>query len=176
VRHDADGAETYYRRAIEANPVNADSLCSYAVFLQTVRHDTDAAETYYERAIEADPAHANSLGSYAGILLSKGVTKEGRRLLELARTATPAPEVALELAFYGYAHDPAVSQRQANLTTLEDLLRTGVRSPGWPLDGNVDRAVKDGHPEPEFLRRLACVIADECDISGLDQFDCWSKD
>ena len=109
-------------------------------------------------------------------MLSGGRTEEGLRFLARARAAQPGLDLALELAFYGYAHDPDPVRRQASLTTLRQLLRTGARSPGWPLDGNVERARREGHAEPEFLARLACVIADACDVSDLDAFGCWGAD
>nr|ART37671.1 E6 [uncultured bacterium] len=54
-----------YKRALEADPKDANSLGNYALFLSDIRKDYDAAEAMYKRALEADPKHANSLGSYA---------------------------------------------------------------------------------------------------------------
>ena len=54
VRRDYDRAEEMYKRAVEADPNNANSLGNYADFLETVRRDYDRAEEMYKRAVEAD--------------------------------------------------------------------------------------------------------------------------
>jgi Tfp pilus assembly protein PilF len=173
VRHDADNAETYFKRAIQADSLHADSLGGYAVLLQNVRRDLAGAETLYKRCIEVDPDDSNSLGNYAGLLLSLGRSAEGLPLLDRAQGSKPNPDLALELAFYEYAHNPDPNKSQAGLLTLKRLLRSGTRSPGWPLERNVQQARQSGHPEPDFLEKLACVIADACDISDLAGFDPW---
>jgi Tfp pilus assembly protein PilF len=63
-----DNAEEYYKRAIEANPKHADSLCNYASFLGSVRRNQAGAGEYLKRAIDADPQHARSLSIYGGHL------------------------------------------------------------------------------------------------------------
>jgi hypothetical protein len=49
----------------------------------------------------------------------------------------------------------------------------GIRSPGWDLSLNVERAIKDGHPNPELLQDLAKVVAEEMDIKELDKYKEW---
>ena len=56
---------------------------------------------------------------------------------------------------------------------MKALLHGGTRSPHWVLATNVERAVADGHPEPEFLVALATVVADEKPIEALDAFPVW---
>jgi tetratricopeptide (TPR) repeat protein len=65
-RHDV--VEALYKRAIEADPKNANNLGNYANFLTDILKDYDAAEALYKRAIEADPKNANNLGNYANFL------------------------------------------------------------------------------------------------------------
>lgn len=63
----------------------------------------------------------------------------------------------LELYFYEYAH--IASKRKNAETELLKLLALGVSSPGFDLSQNVDRAIKDGHPSPDELRRYAQRIS-----------------
>jgi len=78
----------------------------------------------------------------------------------------------LELCFYTYAHRAEPPPDQP-LPRMKALLIDGARSPGWRLAANVERAVADGHPEPEFLAALAAVVADEKPIESLDAFAVW---
>ena len=86
-RGDLDGAESYYRRALEADPKHANHLGNYAIFLEQKRGDLDRAESYYRRALEADPKHVNNLGNYAIFLAGQRGDLDGaegyyRRALE----------------------------------------------------------------------------------------------
>ena len=44
-----------YRRALEADPGNANSLRAYADFLMNVRQDYSTADALMARALEIDP-------------------------------------------------------------------------------------------------------------------------
>ncbi|WP_373705024.1 tetratricopeptide repeat protein, partial [Porphyromonas loveana] len=84
IRHDYDQAEAYYKRALEVEPKDANTLGNkralevepkdantlgnYALFLKNIRQDYDQAEAYYKRALEVEPNHANMLGNYAVFL------------------------------------------------------------------------------------------------------------
>uniref|UniRef100_UPI0035A119FF SIR2 family protein n=2 Tax=Porphyromonas loveana TaxID=1884669 RepID=UPI0035A119FF len=75
IRHDYDQAEAYYKRALEVEPKDANTLGNkralevepkdantlgnYALFLKNIRQDYDQAEAYYKRALEVEPNHAN---------------------------------------------------------------------------------------------------------------------
>ncbi|MEH6698922.1 MAG: tetratricopeptide repeat protein [Brevundimonas sp.] len=63
-----DGAEAIYKRALDAEPDNADTLSDYAVFLWQVRKDMDGAETLHKRALDADSDNAKTRGNYADFL------------------------------------------------------------------------------------------------------------
>ena len=56
-------AETFYLRAVNADPKQANNLGNYANFLVR-RGRFDEAEAFYRRAIEIDPKHADHLGNY----------------------------------------------------------------------------------------------------------------
>ncbi|MEJ2224819.1 MAG: tetratricopeptide repeat protein [Syntrophobacterales bacterium] len=174
IRKDYEGAEEYYRRALEADPKDANNLGNYAVFLKNIRKDYEAAEEYYSRALEADPNHANNLSNYAGFLLGRG-DSEGLKFLKQALKKAEKEPLLLECLFYRYAHDPDPKARQKSLDRIKELIKTGVRSPGWNLEDNVTRAIQDGHPEPQFLESLAKVIADEMSEQELEKFEVWKS-
>ena len=98
-RGDLDAAETYYKRAIEADPKHANNLGNYALFLENERGDPDGAETYYKRAIEADPKHANNLGNYATFLKNERGDPDGAETY-YKRAMKAAPKNASILGKY----------------------------------------------------------------------------
>jgi drug/metabolite transporter (DMT)-like permease/tetratricopeptide (TPR) repeat protein len=176
IRKDCDRAEELYRRAIDADPSDGISLGNYAVFLANIRKDCDRSEEFFRRAIDADPNHANNLGNYAGFLLALG-RPEG--LAALASVlALPAlqerPSLAAECWFYAFVHRPE-GERPEALRKLKGILTGGVRSPGWDLSRHVQRARQDGHPDADWLERLAAVISDGADIAVLDEWPAWRK-
>ena len=79
----------------------------------------------------------------------------------------------LETGFYQYAHTKTKGERKASLAKIKKLIGEGVRSPGWNLEGNVKRAVEDGHPEAEMLAALAKVIAEEEEAEALEEYEAW---
>jgi hypothetical protein len=79
--------------------------------------------------------------------------------------------VRLEAWFYRYAHRTAPAV--AALRELENLLTSGARSPNWDLSGTVERAVSDGHPEPELLSALSGVIIGSMGLDALLEFKNW---
>jgi tetratricopeptide (TPR) repeat protein len=175
IRKDYDKAEEYYRKALERDPDDAFNLGNYASFLKNIRKDYDKAEEYYRKALERDPDHADNLGNYAGFLLSRG-NEEGFSFLEkalyLARDQSHTT-LLLECLFYQYAHSKDEHSQKESLKEIKSLLQEGIRSPGWDLSSNVERATKDGHPHPDFLNKLAGVISEEIDIKELDNFKLW---
>ena len=175
IRKDYDEAEGYYRKALEADPENATNLGNYAVFLTGVRKDLDEAENYYRKALEADPEHANNLGNYAGFHLALGRRDAGWPYLKKARDLADREDLKLELLFYEYAHTEDAGERVKRLTGIKKMIVSGVRSPGWDLTQNVERAVTDGHPEPKLLAKLAKVIAEEDKAEALEAFKAWKK-
>ena len=167
-----------YRRAIDADPQHANNLCNYAVFLQEVPKDYEQAEEMYHRAMKVEPNNANFLGNYAGFLLFKGRRKEGLPLLAKVlglRDLEEHPGLAAECWFYAFAHRPAgpAYQRLEALRILKRVLVAGDRSPWWDFSQNIERARQEGHPDVEWLEKLAAVINGEADISILDGWEKW---
>lgn len=62
-------ADSMYRRAIEANPEDADVLNNYAYRLAKAGKDLELAETYAGQAVKLSPEAAHVLDTYAYILL-----------------------------------------------------------------------------------------------------------
>jgi Tfp pilus assembly protein PilF len=177
VRKDYDQAEEFFKRAIAVDPNDTDILSSYAVFLQSIRRDDDQAEEFHRRAIAANSDDINSLGNYIGFLLAVGKNQEG--LSSLGRIWS-LPQLKneqmllTELLFYGFAHGDA-DDRLKHLRDLRHLLESGVRSPGWDLSRNIDRACADEHPDCAWLERLAAVVADEADLTSLSDWSTWRE-
>ena len=79
-----------FQSAIAADPTNATTLGTYAIFLHTIRGDMDQAENMYQRAIAADPTDANSLGAYALLLHTiRGDMDQAENMYQRAITADP---------------------------------------------------------------------------------------
>ena len=177
VRKDADRAEEHYRRAIDADPKNASNLGNYALFLNGVRKSAGRAEEFYKRSIGADPKNANGPANYAQLLFVGGRREEGliflNRAIELLDTAE-TPSLGVEVWFYAYAHGPEVD-RPAAIKKLKACLLAGSRSPEWDLKGNVDRAVQDGHPEGQWLPKLAAVISEGASLDSIDGWEQWQQ-
>jgi Tfp pilus assembly protein PilF len=177
IRKDNEKAEEFYRLAIEADPNNAINLGNYANFLKDIRKDNGKAEEFYRRAIEADPNNATNLGNYAGFLLGRGRLDEGNKMLEKAfkyMLGSSPRGLVVELWFYAYAHWP-VERRKEALKNLKQALVEGQRSPGWDLSKNVTQAKKGGHPDADWLQKLADVVTDKADISVLKEWPTWEN-
>lgn len=175
IRKEDDKAEEYYKKALEIDPKDADNFGFYANFLYTIREEYDKAEKYYKKALEIDPINAIHLGNYAGFLLARG-NENGFPILEkslgLAREGLRKDQL-LECLFYQYAHSKDKKLQKKCLQEIKILLKEQIRSPGWNLSNNIERAMKDGHPHPDFLEKLSKVISDEIDIRELDGFKFW---
>jgi len=171
IRGKHDDAEAMYKRAINVGLNDANFLGNYATFLTDIRGKHDDAEAMYKRAMKADPNDANVLSNYAQMLLAQG-RPEGEGMLRNALNfPSNAPDLLVELNFYRLAH---FSDEGADaLAELKRLLTDGARSKGWDLAPNIERAIKDGHPNPELLQALADVISKDAPLDGLDQFAEW---
>jgi tetratricopeptide (TPR) repeat protein len=159
VRKDFEKAEQHYLKALEAEPDHSNNNGNYAVFLKDVRKDFDKAEQHYLKALEAEPDDADFNGNYAQMLLASGRKEEGTPCLEKAFKNCDNDALELELWFYRYAHYE--EQRDYAHQEIEQLLSKGVRSVGWDFTANIERAIADGHPDPEELKRLAAAISNE---------------
>ncbi len=171
-RKEMSKAEEFYKRAIEVDPKHANTLGNYANFLMNERKDMDKAEEFYKRAIEADPKHANNIANYAQICFQLKRQEQGLLLLGQAESLNPqTPELLAELAFYHLAYNPKAWP--IGLCNMAELLNSGARSSGWPLDANVAVARQSGHPNPELLAAIADVISKGASQESLKRFPEW---
>jgi len=177
-RGDIESAEQQYKRALVADPSNVHVARTYAVFLHLHRKNYESAETQYRRALGLNNEDMNCVGNFGGLLLAVGKTDEGLTLVDrVLASSLPADKLAIgaECGFYAFAHRRNEAQRLEGLRTLKRLLVKGVRSPTWNFNGNIERALKDGHPHAEWLERLADVISGSADLSILEEWDVWQK-
>ena len=65
-------AEHFFKRAVRAEPADAEALGWYAAFLWQARNDLAAAEETYQEAIAADPGNAHHAAAYAHFLWNTG--------------------------------------------------------------------------------------------------------
>jgi hypothetical protein len=106
-------------------------------------------------------------------LLARGKTVNGFEMLDKALVVVDEKIQMIECWYYKYAHSRDKEIIRNSLVKIKELVKEGVRSPGWNLMANAERAIMDGHPAPELLKLLAKVIADEEDSEVLEKNDDW---
>jgi Tfp pilus assembly protein PilF len=171
-----EAANDLYKRAIDADPKRSIVLSAYANFQWKVRGNPLAAEDLYKRAIDADQEDANYCANYAQFLLARGRTENGvsmiERAFQLLPKENPPKDLLVELLFYIYAHMPWAD---GALGRMKTLVAEGARSLNWVFKPTIDRAIADGHPEPELLKQLSAVVSKDADAATLDQFPAWQE-
>ena len=65
-------AEHYFKRAVRAEPADAEAMGRYATFLWKARNDLAAAEETYQEAIAAEPSNSHHAAAYAHFLWNTG--------------------------------------------------------------------------------------------------------
>ena len=143
---------------MEIEPEHANNNENYAIFLSDIKKDSDEAEKYYLKALELEPEDAYNNGNYAGFLLARGSHEKAKDYLARAWADAIDNVLIIELYFYEYAH--VVEKMDEAEKGMIKLLDEGVRSPGFDLLQNVEKAIKDGHPYPEKLHEYANRIGE----------------
>ncbi len=135
--------------------------------------DRHEAEQLYRRALELETNLVSAEANLAGLLFALGKSEDALPLCRdaLRKVGRSEPAIAIECTFYLFAHGPQ-DERCRALRMLKWILVDGARSQEWDLSPNVARAVEDGHPDAEWLPRLAAVIRGSEDISILSA---WSE-
>ncbi|MBI5646918.1 MAG: tetratricopeptide repeat protein [Ignavibacteriae bacterium] len=176
IKRDFEGAEKMFQRAFEADPSDPTILGNYAIFLQNIRKDYIRAEELYNKVRAINPTDVNIASNHAGLLLALGRTDGLEKLAEAVKLldSTDKPVVELECSFYRYAHGPVADQLTA-LRDIRTLIDKGVRSPGWDLSRNVERAIQDGHTEAPWLGKLAAVINGDAAEDVLADWPAWNE-
>ncbi len=166
--------EEEYKNLIKYNPDNAVTYFYYALFLKNIRKDFTKANDYFSRALILCPNNSKILCGYAGFLLSQGKQKEGFGMLDkIADSSDLNDQILLECSFYTYCHTVNKSVFFESLTVIIELLKSGTRLLGHNLVDNIEKAIKDGHLNPDFLEMLSKIIVDEAKIEELSNFDFW---
>lgn len=166
-------AEEYYKRAIEINLNYSDIVVNYAILLFHIRQNYDKAEEYYKKMIETTQDDANYLCNYAQLLFATGRQYEAFAMVKKALLQFGlSPDVLSESIFYLFANG-LPETREENLSNLKNTLLDGGRSEYWDFSPNIERARVDGHPDIEWLPKLADVITEKADITTLDEWDKW---
>lgn len=167
--------EEEYKNLIKDNPDNALTYFYYALFLKNVRKDFNKANDYFNKALILCPDNSKILCSYAGFLLSQGKQhKEGFAMLDkIADSSDLNDHILLESSFYTYCHTVNKSVFFESLTVIIELIKSGTRLVGHNLADNIEKAIKDGHLNPDFLEILSKIIIDESKIEELNNYDFW---
>jgi Tfp pilus assembly protein PilF len=175
---DHNKAEEYYIRSLAANSAHANHLGNYAVFLTDARKNYTKAEEYFIRSLAADPTDADHLGNYASLLLATGRSDEGLVMLDraLALPAAERPSALLaELRMYETCHRLPADWLAA-LSKLKTLLTAVKITTGdWDFSGVIQSAKKRGHPDAEWLDRLAAVCAGTSNAVVLEGWEAWEQ-
>jgi len=154
-----DAAKKYLLKVLNLNENNLNAILSYADLLKRGEGNSIEAEKYYLKAISLNPNIAITNGNYAQILLERGQKEEAKKYIDIAFENGGGNELLIELWFYRYAQYPEFRE-EAELK-IEELLLKGLRSKGWDFSGNIEQAIKDGHPNPDKLKEFAQRITTE---------------
>ena len=166
-----DKAEELYKRALEIDPNDAFNLGNYANFLKDISKDHDKAEELYKRALEIDPNNVPALGNYAEFLIQLNRVEEAKGLAD--RTVTVSLEQGtrgflLMAYFFRLILVTTTEHKRDAFAMAKKLLHARVRFPSWRFIELFDALAERGHPDIDWLRKLADVINDKADISTLD--------
>ena len=169
-----NNSEEKYKNIIKDNPDNALTYFCYALFLKNIRKDFIKANDYFSRALILCPDNSKIFCGYAGFLLSQGKHKKGFDMLDkIADLSDLNDQILLECSFYTYCHTVDKSVFYESLTVIIELIKSGTRLVGHNLADNIEKAIKDGHLNPDFLEILSKVIVDEAKIEELNNYDFW---
>lgn len=122
--------------------------------------DLDTALSLFEEAIEHGGSDdENVMANYTQLLFVVGRKFEAlKHMADLMKRVDEQPDaLQLELWFYWFAHVDDGSEEA--LSGISRLLEAGARSPRWPLEQTVARAIEDGHRNPNLLSELAAAIS-----------------
>ena len=164
-------AEKYHRLALERIPSDDIVYANFASFLNRIGK-FEEAKPYYERAKQIGFSGSMSDLLYADSLLTAGKYDNGIMLLKSITNRMTQKHTMLVHRFLLYAHDKNENVRMESLIEIKKLIQQGIRQVNY-YNASLDRAIKDGHPQPELLKNLLEVIYDEKDENSLNDFDDW---
>jgi|GEM_PF-1076093 len=174
-------AAQLYERYMATNPGEGEDLANAREIFATASlllGNIERAVELFRLVLASRPGSPGALVNLAQLLLttaSSGASTdfEAGRLLDGCLKLNPGKDVSVEAWFYRYAH--LSEWRTEALRRLKKLIDDGARSPGWDFSANVDRAIRDGHPQVELLRLLADVISDRVPSDQLKDCRVWNE-
>jgi tetratricopeptide (TPR) repeat protein len=174
---DADRAEPYYKRALDADPDDPDYLNNYAVFLTDQRGEGERAEELFGRVIATHPDYAPAWGNRARLYFE--LSRDAEALADISKAMeltakVDDPSLKAELFMYLLAVGPKEGRDHA-LARLVGLVRDGARSRHWNFSRILARAREEGREDIEWLEKLADVIAERAVIEVLDGWEAWRR-
>ena len=161
VRNQIDTAENNYIKAVEMYDGHDELLFQYALFLVNARKDYEKAKIYTQKALEEIRGLRNNPNysiNHAQVVLITGHRSDADYHIDIA-IDSDEPAAQLEGWFYRLAHYPQYFEEAQK--ELDRLLADGHRSIGWNLDGNIERAKKDGFKDIQLLKDYAKKITSE---------------
>jgi len=178
-RKDLNGADTYYRQAIEVDPKNVANLQYYADFLKNQRGDLDGAAALCKQAIEVDPKSSHTLGDYGQILVGLGRLEEGKQALLSGFKYLDKSELsnAAEFCFSLWL----ISRMQGQDAHCWEqyfkfLILTEFSRHQWNFDHMLGRAEKIlDSQEFKYAKALAQAFLDESKVVDLKRINRWRK-
>lgn len=177
VRKDYGSAEALYKSAIELDSGNFRALGNYANFKFDILKNNAAAESLYKLAIEANPKEPNNLGNYARLLFINGPKEQALQFLDRAISSLKKNNpAAIDAECWMYAYCCDMNRYPDALIKIKHLItKCSVRTGEWDFSGIVNQAIKNQHPESEWLSKLADVLADHAPVNTLDGWSAWKK-
>lgn len=173
-RSEFNRADDMFKKAVASEPKDIDILTNYAVFLHTKLNDIERADEYFRRAVLADQRNLNALANYAGFYLAHFNPAHGINVLEPLLDQELPDVTAVECWFYALVHGGA-KWRQKAFQNLKTSILAGKRSPKWDFSSNLAKAEADRNPDLPWLKILASVIAQDGDVSLLNDWDEWER-
>jgi Tfp pilus assembly protein PilF len=161
IKKDYYKAEKYLIQALEQDPFDPRCLELYAHLLYEYRKDFIASDKYYRRAISNGQTIAYIYGNYARFLLNQKRYNESKDNIIIAFILNKTHNSQLEIELWFYRYAVFYKEYPESKSKIEELLKEGVRSPGWNLDGVLAVAKELGHPDYAKLEEFARDITKE---------------
>lgn len=143
------------KKAIEFDPNFALAYFNWGNVLNDLNKKEEAIEKF-TKALEIKPNYAYALGNLSQIYFQLKQKELGIKYLNLAfekNKKKPNSKLELELWFYSYTHVP--ENRKVAKREILNLLSKKIVSENNLITQNIEIAIKEGHPEPIELKRLA---------------------
>ena len=170
---DLDRAYEFYEQAVADGGAPADLLYGFGVLLWR-NGDRRRAEEMYRRALALEPDNPYATVNLVELLCIENNTEEAReRWAHFSSQPDLSPEAALDMWFLAAAFFP--DRHDEALRHIDELVRTGTRSPGWEFDVSSRQLREEGSSAVAFLEALAEVISGKRDPAVLDAFPVWQE-